>query len=138
MMNEFSFTIPLPPVGKKNSQQILINSKTHRPFISQNKRYKDYAKDAGMFIPRLDEPIDYPIIISARFYMPSKRRVDTVNLEEALWDVLVDHGFIADDCRDIIAGSDGTRTFYDKGNPRTEVYVRPLNEQDYEVWRCRE
>lgn len=124
------YVIPLPPVGKKNSQEIYVNSKTGRPFISQSQRYKKYAKECGLFLnPKPSKPIDYPVNIRALFYMPTKRRVDTVNLQEALWDILVEHGVLADDNRDIIASSDGSRTYYDKSSPRTVVYIEPLDEE---------
>ena len=66
--------------------------------------------------------------------MPTRRRCDTVNLEEGLWDILVEAGVLADDCRDIIASDDGSRTFYDKNRPRTEVVITPY-EEEYEQWR---
>ena len=135
-MTTYIYDIPLPPVGKKNSQQILVNPKTKRPFISQSARYKKYAKDVTMQIASQGlppKPITYPTHIDVRFFMPSKRRVDTVNLQEALWDILVDAQVLADDNRDIIAEADA-KTFYDKPNPRTEVVIMPY-EEEYEQWR---
>ena len=35
------------PATKKNSMQIFRNSRTGQPFLTQSKRYKDYAKDCG-------------------------------------------------------------------------------------------
>ena len=40
-MNILEFTILLPPVTKKNSQQILVNKRTGKPFIMPSKKYKD-------------------------------------------------------------------------------------------------
>ena len=133
---EFNYTIPLSPVGKKNSQQILTNRATGRPFISQSARYKKYEKDAvwhlhGQVMPEF--PIDYPVAIVVRFYMPTRRRVDTVNLQEALWDILVKADVLADDDRDVIAWADAM-TFWDKDNPRTEVSIMPYINEDYEIW----
>lgn len=133
----YCFEIPLAPVVKKNSQQILINPKTKRPFIAQGKRYKDYAKESIRIIrsQRMPEkPINVPVNVCARFWMPTRRRCDTVNLEEGLWDILVEAGVLADDCRDIIASDDGSRTYYDKNRPRTEVVITPY-EEEYEQWR---
>lgn len=39
-MAELHYTIPLPPITKKNSQQILVNGKTGRPFIMPSQKYK--------------------------------------------------------------------------------------------------
>ncbi len=33
------FTIPLPPITKKNHQRILINRKTGKHFIGQSEQY---------------------------------------------------------------------------------------------------
>ena len=132
----YAYMIPLAPVGKKNSQQILINPKTKRPFISQSARYKKYAKDCVLYLQSQglpQEPIAYPIHIDVRFWMPSKRRCDTVNLQEALWDILVDAKILADDNRDIIASAQAM-TFWDKDKPRTEFVIAPY-EEEYEQWR---
>jgi len=45
------------------------------------------------------------------FYMPTRRRVDLTNLQEAIDDVLVKAEVIEDDCRDIIASHDGSKVF---------------------------
>lgn len=123
----YEYKIPIAPVGKKNSQQILTNRKTGRPFISQSERYKKYERACFAHIISQGVPevaIDEPVAIIVRFYMPTRRRCDTVNLQEALWDILVNVGVLADDNRDIIAWADAM-TFYDKENPRTEVKIMP-------------
>jgi Holliday junction resolvase RusA-like endonuclease len=55
--------------------------------------------------------------------MPTHRRVDLVNLQEATLDVLVKYGAIIDDNSLIVASMDGSRVYYDKENPRTEIYI---------------
>ena len=132
----YAYLIPLAPVGKKNSQQILTNPKTKRPFIAQSQRYKQYAKDSVAYLRSQNcplEPITYPVHIDVRFWMPSRRRVDTVNLQESLWDILVDANILADDNRDIIASAKAM-TFYDKDCPRTEFVITPY-EEEYEQWQ---
>ena len=121
MMNKF--IIKLPPVSKKNSQQILFNPKTGKRFIAPSKKYKEYEQNAGWFLPRQKEPIDYSINVKCLFYMPTKRKCDLTNLLEAVDDVLVKHGIIADDNYTIIESHDGSRVLYDKENPRTEIYI---------------
>ena len=121
MMNKF--IIKLPPVSKKNSQQILLNPKTGKRFIAPSKKYKEYEQNAGWFLPRRKEPIDYSINVKCLFYMPTKRKCDLTNLLEAVDDVLVKHGIIADDNYTIIESHDGSRVLYDKENPRTEIYI---------------
>lgn len=128
-MNKLEFTIFESPVTKKNSQQILVNHKTGRPFIMPSKRYKEYEKNAEQYLPKLEEPISDSCNLKAVFYMPTRRRVDLVNLEEALCDVLVKYGVIEDDNCKIITGMDKSRVEYDKENPRTEVEIMPLKEK---------
>ena len=127
MMNELRFSIDLPPRSKKNSMQILVNPKTHRPFISPSSAYKAYRKGALMLIPKdVRQGIDYPVNVQCVYYMETRRRVDMCNLIEATLDVLVDAGVLADDNSNIVAGHDGSRVLYDKEHPRTEVTITRL------------
>lgn len=116
------FTIPLPPVSKKNSQQILINHVSGKPFIMPSKQYKEYEELAGWFVPR-NVYIDYPVNVKCLFYMPTRRKCDLSNMLEALDDVLVKYGLLEDDNYTIVESHDGSRVLYDKENPRTEVYI---------------
>lgn len=43
----YKYTIPLPPVTKKNSQRILVNRKTGMPFIAPSSAYKRYEEQAA-------------------------------------------------------------------------------------------
>lgn len=119
-----SFTIPLAPISKKNSQQILTNSKTGKPFIMPSQKYKDYEAAALWYIPHVST-IDEAVNVKCLFYMPTLRRVDLTNLLEALDDVLVKAGLLADDSFTVIESHDGSRVLYDKEKPRTEVYITP-------------
>ena len=116
------FTIPLAPISKKNSQQIMLNRTTGKPFIMPSKQYKQYESTALYFIPR-GEPINEPVNVKCLFYMPTRRKVDLTNLLEAIDDVMVKAGLLADDNSGIVVGHDFSRVLYDKDNPRTEVYI---------------
>ena len=134
-MVTYKYLIPLAPVTKKNSQQICVNRRTGKPFVSQSKQYRAYEEQAKYFlIPKPPEPIDYPVTVKCVYYMPTRRKVDTANLNAAIHDILVKHGILADDNRDIIASTDGTRTYYSKTNPRAEVEISPYSEE-YEQWK---
>lgn len=124
------FIVPLPPISKKNSQQILTNRATGRPFIMPSKKYKDYEKEAARYIPKLrqPEPINRPVNIKCLFYMPTKRKCDLTNLLEAIDDVMVKAGLLADDDFTVIQSHDGSRVLHDKENPRTEVYIEAVEE----------
>lgn len=122
--------IPLPPVTKKNSQRIgyrTINGK-QVPFIIPSVKYKQYEEDCGVFLKPLG--IKEPVNICALFYMPTRRKVDLTNLNEALHDALVANGTLEDDNCTIVAGTDGSRVMYDKDNPRTEVWIEKMDEDD--------
>jgi Holliday junction resolvase RusA-like endonuclease len=58
--------------------------------------------------------------------MDMRRKCDLTNLNEALHDILVKCGVLKDDNSKIVAATDGSRVLYDKQNPRTEVYIEPL------------
>ena len=122
------FVIELIPRTKKNSQRI-FRGNNGRIFIAPSKAYKDYEKEAGYFLQKPENPIDYPVNIRALFYMPTRRRVDLVNLQEALCDVLVVHRIIADDNYRIVASMDGSRVMYDKNHPRTEVEITEVRNE---------
>lgn len=123
-----NIVIPLPPRTKKNHQRIFYKKeKTEKgdtkkvPFVSPSSQYQQYAKDCGVFVRPLQ--IDYPVNVKALYYMPTLRTVDLPNLNEALHDILVEYGLLTnDDCR-IIVSTDGSRVYYDKENPRTEVII---------------
>ena len=122
------FTINLPPITKKNSQRIL-RGKGGRPFIAPSEKYKLYERAAGVYLEWLDDPIDEPVNVMCIYYMPTRRRVDLVNLQEATLDTLVAHGILEDDNCKIVVGMDGSRVKYDKQNPRTEIYIEEA--EDY-------
>lgn len=115
-------TIPLPPITKKNSQQILVNNVTGKPFIMPSKKYKEYEEAAMWFIPK-NKQINTPVNVKCLFYMSNRRKCDLTNLLEAVDDVLVKAGLLADDDYTIIQSHDGSRVYIDKENPRTEIYV---------------
>lgn len=130
-MEDIRYTIKLPPITKKNSQQILINKKTGKPFIFPSKKYKEYEETSGLFLtPKPIEPIDSPVNVKCLFYMQTKRRVDLTNLLEAAADVLVYCGVLADDNSQVIVSHDGSRVLYDKDNPRTEITITKADAEE--------
>ena len=133
---EVKYTIKLPPVTKKNSQQILTNRATGRPFIMPSAKYKQYERDAVWFLkPRPLHPIDYAVNVKCEFYMPNRRRTDLNNLLEAVTDLLVYAAILADDHYGIVMSHDGSRCHVDKDNPRTEITITRI-EHAKEEWKC--
>lgn len=122
----WSCTIQGQPITKKNSQQIVINPKTKRPFIMPSKQYKAYESAAAEYICPPAEPIERPVNVRCIYYMPTVRACDLLNLMEATHDILVKHKVLKDDNNRIIYAVDGSRVSYDKLTPRTEVFIEEI------------
>lgn len=118
--------IPLLCRSKKNSQQILINSRTHRPFVAQSKLYKEFEQNCGYFLNKYKTNIDYPVNIKCTFYVPDKRKRDLTNLENAIADILVKYKVVADDNYNIIQGWDGSRIIYEKDREEIIIEVEKI------------
>lgn len=118
--------IPLLCRSKKNSQQLLINKKTGKTFISQSKLYKKFEQECGYFLSKYKNNIDIPVNIKATFYVPDRRKRDLTNLENAIADVLVKYKVLADDNYNIISGWDGSRIIYEKGKEKTILEIEEM------------
>lgn len=124
---ELLLIVPLAPVTKKNSQRIV--RRRNRNIVLPSKAFKDYEEAAGKYLVGASKwQIDYPVEVTCLFYMPTRRRVDLTNLLEAIDDALVHYGILADDNSQIIVSHDGSRVLYDKDAPRTEIYIRRLDD----------
>ena len=121
MKDELKIVIPIAPRTKKNSQRIVLVH--NRPIIMPSALYKQYEKECSEFLPKLDNPIDYPINLKCIYYMPTRRRCDLVNLLEATCDILVHYKVLEDDNYNIVYSHDGSKVFYDKEHPRCEIYI---------------
>lgn len=115
------------PATKKNSMQIFKNSRTGQPFLTQSKRYKDYARDCKKQITgKCQLKVDYPINLKCVYYRQTKHRVDLTNLLAATCDILTDCGVIADDNYKIVVSHDGSRVMFDKDRPRVEIEIERI------------
>lgn len=114
--------IALTPITKKNHGQII---KVHgKPIMIPSKQYRTYEKDCAPFLlPYSHQNIKDRVNVCCKYYMPTKRRVDLVNLQESTLDVLVAYGILEDDNCNIVASMDGSEVLYCKDNPRTEVEI---------------
>ena len=115
--------IPLITVPKKNSQQIFINSKTHKPFIRQSESYIKFEKDCEYFLNKYKLNIEDPINLKCIFIVPDRRRRDLCNLLESIQDILVKYNVIADDNYNIVQSVDGSRIKYIKGRQETIIDI---------------
>ena len=115
------FIIKMNPITKKNHSQIIFNRNTGQRMIVPSKQYRQYEHDCAWFMP--PQKAEGQVNVKALFYMPTKRRVDLVNLLQALLDILVKYGIIEDDNSNVVVSVDGSRVLYDKENSRTEVEI---------------
>lgn len=126
-----SFTIPGQPITKKNSQrlidvgprcQVCGRGRNSRPLPSET--FMSYQDRAGYYLPHKHEKLEGPFNLQAVYYMPTRRRVDLLNLLEATCDILVHYEVLADDYFRIVASHDGSRVRYDRDNPRVEIVLK--------------
>lgn len=128
------FTIPVRPVTKKNSGQII--QVKGRSILIPSKAYLVFEKSCLPYLKQVKDTagvINYPVNVQCIFFTETKRKIDLPNLLNAIDDAMVKSGFLIDDNRDIIAAHDGSRVFHDKYNPRIEVIVTEL--KDYQQWK---
>ena len=131
------FLIPLDPRTKKNGHRISgcgprcpVCGKFQRQFIRNNTTTTDFAFRAAQYIhPRPEKPLEGPVHLVYRIYTQTRRRVDDLNLYEALDDILVNERILSDDNRNVIRCRDGSRVLYDKENPRAEIYIYDYQEE---------
>lgn len=143
-MKYLHYTVKGEPRTKKNSQMIAGGGKRchacgkpAKQWIRQGKANDKWAELAGWQLRtqrRPRRPIDFPVIVRYRYYTKidyqnSKAKIDENNLNEAMDDILVNVGILADDNIRVVAGHDGTRVFHDKDNPRVEIYIYRLPEE---------
>lgn len=129
-----SFTLPLKPVTKKNSGQIVMRGSY--PILLPSKQYMQFEKDSAPYFLRVKMQtgeINYPVNVKCIFYMETHRRVDLCNLLNAVDDAMVASGLVIDDNRDIIAAHDGSRVYFDKNRPRIEITIEEMI--GYEQWK---
>lgn len=110
------------PVTKKNSMQI-IKLKNGKQMIKPSEKFEEYQEVAWRFMPKGKKPINTHVNVKCVYYMPTRRRVDLVNLLEATDDILVHYHVLEDDNSEIIASHNGSRVLYDKERPRVEIEI---------------
>lgn len=123
-----NLTIKGRPITKKNHSQI-VQPGDGRPRVVPSKEYKAYSKLFALQVRRdARMGLVLPCNVKCVYYMPTRHRVDLVNLLEATCDLLVATGVLQDDNSLIVAGHDGSRVRYDKENPRVEIEIKPVAE----------
>lgn len=125
-----SFQIPYPPA---HHGRIMMLGEF--PKLLPNEKYERYAEAAMPFLKANFEKcgtINYPINLKCVFYLDKRRKGDLAGYLQAIQDLLVSAGILADDNRNIVASVDGSAVLYDKKNPRTEITI--TRKKNYEQW----
>lgn len=137
------FTVPINPVTKKNHSRIVTSGK-RCPVCKKGEYYKllpskqydkyecKIAYHLRKLYTQIGETIGYPINLECHFYCDTHRQSDLVGHLQAIQDLLVKYKCLEDDCRDIVASTDGSVVLYDKENPRTEIII--TKKENYEQW----
>ena len=116
-------TIPGRPITKKNSQRMIL-LKNGRRMVRPSAQFEAYQKAAGWAIgPNRGLMLTGPVNVRAVYFMPTRGRVDLLNLLEATCDILVHYGVLEDDNSRVVASHDGSRVLYDKERPRVEIEI---------------
>lgn len=123
-----TYTLLGDPRTKKNSQQIRRTA-TGRPFVAPSKAFAEYERSCLAKIKTPYRPVSAAVNVKCVYYMPTKRKVDLVNLLEASLDILVRAGVLADDCAAIVAAHDGSRVLLDRENPRVEIEITEMDDE---------
>lgn len=132
------YVIPLDPRTKKNHMTIAGSGprckecgKRKKQYVRQGHANTQYSARAAQYLhPKPREPLECEIYVVYHLYMQTHRRVDDLNLYASLDDLLVSERIIRDDSIKYIRCRDGSRVFYDKENPRAEIYIYEYREEE--------
>lgn len=130
------YDIRIPPVTKKNSQQII--KVKGRSVIIPSAAYKRYEAQCGQYLQQKPEkPISSRCEVTCLYFLQRtkkgeipKRVPDLCNLMEATHDVLVKYKILEDDNSRIIWSVDGSRVYWTTGDPHTVVTI--VEKEDYD------
>lgn len=129
------FTIPIESATKKN-HGFIIHTGNPCPVCKRgmgntvmlpSAPYQKYEKACKKHMPKIDT-INFPVNIKYIFYKGTHRKCDLTGLIQAIDDIMVKYGIIADDNFSIVVGHDGSRVMYDKAFPRTEVVIEEIKD----------
>lgn len=123
-VKKLNLTILGRPITKKNSSRIITRP---YPRLLPSKAFIEYEKQALRQIPsQFRLSLDKKYNVKCVYYMPTRHRVDLVNLLEATCDILVKARVFKDDNSQIIVSHDGSKVLFDKNQPRVEINIVEL------------
>lgn len=108
------------PRTKKNSARIL-KAHANRRIVAPSEAFMQYQEKCLWQIKRPYNPITARVNVRCVYYMATRRKVDLI---------LVKAKVLADDNSQIVAAHDGSRVNYDKKNPRAEIWIEEITNED--------
>lgn len=133
----WSATLYGDPRTKKNSMRIVGGKakcprcgKPVKQWLVQSAQHDSFSREASKQITPPPKPIDRPVSCRYVFYTQTRRKVDGLNLEATIDDLLVRCHVLADDNSRIVIDHDGSRVRYDPDNPRVEITIFSSEEGD--------
>ena len=126
-MEPIQITLRGRPITKKNSSQIIKTGGKRK--VIPSKQFSAYEEACLYQLIKAPQTREENLNMQCLYYMPTRHRVDLVNLLQATCDILVKAGIIEDDSSKVIAGHDGSRVLYDKENPRVEITLSEVSNE---------
>jgi len=103
--------------SKKNSTITMVRN--GRVLHFPQNAYRTWHKDTSKQLIGCEKiKSDFLVL---KFWFPDNRRTDLTNKTESVMDLLVDNGFIKDDCWQVIKSLTIESEGIDKKNPRVEI-----------------
>jgi hypothetical protein len=134
-MNSFNLTISGQVPSKKNNKRILKNPRTGNRFIANSKRFNDWYEMVIKEMTLISKNRKFrnmkyanPLEVTMVFYNKDNVRHDLDNMASSILDLLVDAGYLEDDCCRIVNRLIINFGGLDRKNPRVEVTITELAE----------
>lgn len=130
-MTKVKFDIAGQVPSKKNNKRLLKNARTGKMFIASSEKFNEWHnqammdlcfrlnKDRGVFCGKQVE-------IELTFYNSDNRRHDLDNMTSSVLDLLVDAGFIDDDCCKVVNKVTVIFGGVDRQAPRVKVEINSV------------
>lgn len=105
---------------------ILATVEKTKPIVISNKNYYDWHKENLKELKGKYKKVDYkPALVYINLYRKTKHRIDWNNISHSITDILVNLEILEDDSTEYCKPMFGN-VFYDKENPRAEVFIKEL------------
>lgn len=134
-MTKVKFDIVGQVPSKKNNKRILKNSRTGNRFIANSEKFSNWHETAMKEICLSSKVRKFrnmkwrgPLEVMMVFYNKDRIRHDLDNMASSILDLLVDAGYLEDDCCGIVNRLIISFGGVDRKNPRVEVTITELAE----------